>query len=303
GALALSYSNAIAFESPERVEGFAELRDEAVRQARRLDPGNADAAAATLPIHYFGRWAQCERLYRGLLRRHPDHSPIHHRLGMLLMDVGRWVEAVGSLAAAKSGNPLSPIIRYRFTVALWSAGLISEAEREIDQALDQWPQHGAIWQTKVKLLGLTGRPRMALAFMQDPARRPLEEVGETMRIRALLLTALASETRADVAAAVDAMLATVRAIPSSGMSAAINCARLGEVEIAEDILDGTLLGTGSWAHLRASSALVPPQTHPLFQPHASRLWPRPRFAALLSRIGLERHWAWTEKRPDFRRPG
>jgi len=303
GALALAYSQAIAAESPERLEGFAELRDEAVRQARRLDPGNADAAAAQAPSHNFGRWAQSERVYGELIRRHPAHASAYNYLGTLLMDVGRWNEAAGVLVAAKSRNALSPITRYRLSVALWSAGRISEADREIDEALDQWPQHGAIWQTKVKLLALTGRPRMALTFLQDPARRPMDEVGEPLATRALFITALASGKRADAAAAVDAMLATVWNISASAISTAINCARLGYAGLAQDLLDGALVGTGQWAGLRAAGSVVPPQIHPLFQPHAGSLWPTARFAALLSRIGLERYWASTGRLPDFRRRG
>ncbi|MBA2467541.1 MAG: winged helix-turn-helix domain-containing protein [Sphingomonas sp.] len=300
GALALAYSNVIAAESPNRVEGFAELRNEAIRQAQKLDPGNVDAALAQAPGHYFGRWAQSERLYGELIRRYPAHYKAHDWLGMLLMDVGRWNDAVGALAAGRARNALSPIIRYRLSVALWSAGRISDADREIDRALEQWPQHGAIWQTKVKFLALTGRPLMALGFMHDPARKPLEEVGEPFATRALFVTALASRAPADAARAVDAMVASVRVDARNAISSAINCSRLGYAELAQDILDGAFLATGQWAELRSRVSIMPP-THPLFQPHASGLWPSARFGALLNRISLERYWASSGRQPDFRR--
>jgi tetratricopeptide (TPR) repeat protein len=301
GALALAYSNALASESPDRVGGFEELREEAIRQAEQYDAGNADAAAARLPNHDFGRWAQVEQQYRGLISRHPAHSTGYNRLGTILMDVGRWDDAAGVLAAARARNALSPIIRYKLTVALWSAGRISEAEAEIDEALKRWPQHSAIWQTKVKLLALTGRPRVALALVGDPGSRPIDEDAEGSEARRLLLTALATGMRGDAERAVEAMLATVRAHPENGMPTALYCAALGHSDLALDMIEGVLLGIGNWAALRPKELPARVQTHPLFQPHARSLWPSPRFAELVKRIGLERYWAVTGTTPDFRR--
>ena len=68
------------------------------------------------------------------LPRFPNHPTGHHLLGSLLMDVGRWSEAVDALRKSKSRHALAPITRYKLTVSLWSAGRISEAEREIDEA-------------------------------------------------------------------------------------------------------------------------------------------------------------------------
>ena len=64
GALALAYNAATSSESPDRVEGFEELRKEAIRQAELHDPGNADAAAAQLPHHDYGRWIEVDKIYR-----------------------------------------------------------------------------------------------------------------------------------------------------------------------------------------------------------------------------------------------
>lgn len=300
GALALAYSITLWSESPDRVEGFAEMRKEAIRQAGIHDPGNADAAAAQLPGSYYGRWAQAEQVYRDLIRRHPAHPTAYHHYGTLLMDVGRWDDAVDVLEAAKARNSLSPPIRYKRTVSLWSAGRISEAEAEIDDALKQWPQHGAIWQTKVKLLALTGRPVMALALVNDPGARPIEEKGEPLERRRLTLTALVSGERGDVARVMNAMLVAVRSGHENGLTVAPYCALLGHSGLALDIIEGVLLGTGEWAALQPREA-ARMQTHPLFQPHARSLWANQRFAALVNHIGMERYWTATETAPDFRR--
>ena len=300
GALALAYDVAFSSESPDRVEGFEELRNEAVRQAELHDPGNADAAAAQLPRQDYGRWIEVEPIYRDLIGRHPANSTAYHRLGTLLMNVGRWNDAADALVAAKTRNALSPIIRYRLTVSLWSAGRISDAETEIDEALKRWPQHSAIWQTKLKLLALTGRPRVALALADDPGSRPIEETAEKFEARRLFYTALMTGIRGDVERAVEAMLATVRA-RTSEISTAIHCAALGNSGLALDLLEGALLGTGSWSALWPKELPLRVQTHPLFQPHARSLWTDPRFSALVGRIGLERYWTVSGSVPDFRR--
>ena len=298
--MALAYDIAFSSESPDRVWGFEELRKEAIRQAELHDPGNADAAAAQLPRHDYGRWIEVEPIYRGLIGRHPANSTAYHRLGTLLMNVGRWSDAVDAFVAAKTRNALSPIIRYKLTVSLWSAGRISEAETEIDEALKRWPQHSAIWQTKLKLLALSGRPRMALALADDPGSRPIEEGAETFEGRRLFYTALATGIERDVERAVESMLTTARA-GRNEMSAAINCAALGKSDLAIDLLEGVLLGIGNWSALRPKQFSGRFETHPLFQPHARDLWPSPKFAALVERIGLERYWAVTATAPDFRR--
>ena len=114
-------------------------------------------------------------------------------------------EAVVELRSAKARNNSSPVFRYKLIIALWSAGQITAAESEIDHAMQLWPQHGAIWQTKIKLLALTGRPKQALALASDPAARPLDQRdAPDMRGRLLFLTALSSGSRTDAQRAIDA---------------------------------------------------------------------------------------------------
>lgn len=300
GALALSYAHAIDNEAPERVAGFAERLREAVRNAERYDPGNADAATALLPTPYFGGWSKVEPIYRASIRRHPDHASGHALLGTVLMDVGRWTDAVSTLQAAKARNSSVPIIRYKLIVSLWGAGKISAAEDEIDEAMTLWPQHGAIWQTKIKILALTGRPLQALALANDPAARPVDEKdAPDMRGRALFLTALATGSRADIDRAIDAAQAKARAIEAERLNVALQATALGRVDLALDILGGVFLGSGAWAlRARTPSWLA---THPLFQPHARPLWTEPGFNRILAAIGLEHYWRASGIRPDYRR--
>jgi tetratricopeptide (TPR) repeat protein len=301
GALAVSYRTALDEEAPERVAGFQERLAEAIRNAERFDPGNADAAAAKLlAASPYGRWSELEPAYRDAIRRHPQHAAAYSLLGTLLMEVGRWSDAVIALRSAKARSSSSPVLRYKLIVALWSAGQITAAEDEINQAMQLWPQHGAIWQTKIKLLALSGRPKQALAFATDPAARPLAEVdapNHDMRLQ--FLTALATRSSADVDRAIAAMARQARTVEGDRVSQALYSAALGRVDLALDMLEGVYLGIGNWAVRSFRTGGL--TTHPLFQPHARPLWREPRFAKILTESGLERYWRSTGTMPDFRR--
>lgn len=300
GALAYEYRIALLNDSPQSVAGFEERLAEAVRQANRFSPGNADAEfARRLQELMFGRWLELEPVYRGLARRFPDHPAGHHMLGSLLMDVGRWDEAVVELGKAKARNPLAPMPRYKLVIALWSAGRISEAEQEIDEAL-RWSTHGAIWQTKVKLLAMTGRPQAALGIINDPAAWPDSSSEDYLQRWRQVLAAMISRSPADIAAALASLVEDARLTETAPVPTAFLCAILGDGETALDILEGSYLGTGEWAskHPADPSTLV---THPLFQPQARSLWGEARFGRILDGVGLERYWRTSGSVPDYRR--
>ena len=303
GALALSYRIALDEESPERVAGFEERLREAVRNAERYDPGNSDAAAALLLADsIFGQWSRLEPNYRTAIHRHPDHVAGYSLLGTLMMEVGRWSEAVGVLRAAKARSSSSPVLRYKLIVSHWAAGQISAAEDEIDQAMQLWPQHGAVWQTKIKLLALTGRPREALSLASDPAARPLDENdAPDVRGRLLFLTALATRSAIDIDRVIEAIVEKARAVELERLNMALQATALGRIGLALDILEGIYTGSGEWAlRLTARERLA---THPLFQPHARPLWQEPRFDRILAAVGLERYWKAAGTQPDYRRHG
>ena len=301
GALALSYRFAIEQEAPERVAGFEERLREAARNAERYDPGNDDAAIALLPVApIFGHWAQLEPVYRRAIASHPGHAGGYSLLGTLLMEVGRWSDAVKVLTAAKARGLSSPLLRYKLIVSLWSSGQISAAEDEIDQAMQLWPQHGAIWQTKIKLLALTGRPRQALALASDPAARPLEEKdAPDMAGRLVFLRALATRAPADIDQALAVTTAKARQMEAERLNMALQAVVLGRAGFALDILEGVFSNVGEWAE--PPSAKTELATHPLFQPHARPLWDEPRFSRILATVGLEDYWRLTGTLPDYRR--
>lgn len=299
GALAFAYRGALLGSSPDEVAGFEERLEEALRQADRYDPGNADAAfARQLNSHFFGRWEIMEPTYRDLAGRFPEHPTGHYLLGSLLMDVGRWSEAVEALRKAKARQALAPITRYKLAISLWSAGRISEAEREIDEAM-RWSIHSSIWQTKVKLLAMSGRPEAALAIVDDVSHRPMDTTDEQLQRWRAFLGAMASQAAPDIERAVTTIVAMARKI-SAPIPEALQCAMLGKSGIAFSILEGCYLGTGEWRSKRPADP-TSNASHPLFQPQAESLWGEPRFARIVERIGLERYWRVTKSLPDYRR--
>lgn len=299
GALAFAYRGALLGSPPDEVAGFEERLQEALRQADRYDPGNADAAfARRLHALHFGRWTAMEPIYRDLANRFPDHPTGHHLLGSLLMDVGRWNEAVEALRTSKAKHALGPITSYKLTVSLWSAGRISEAEDEIDKAM-RWSTHSSIWQTKVKLLAMTGRPEAALAIVSDASHRPADTTEEQLQRWRAFLGGMISRRAPDVDRAVAVLTAFARNVPTP-ISEAFQCAMLGRTDLALSMLEGCYLGTGEWASSRPSDP-TGNASHPLFQPQARTLWRDARFRRILDGIGLEQYWRATNSRPDYRR--
>ncbi len=297
GALAYAYRGSLESDPDlAQVAGYKDRLQEAIRQADRYDPGNADAAfARRLGGEFFGRWAEMEPVYRDLAKRYPKHPAGHYLLGSLLMDVGRWNDAVAALQAAKLRNALAPIPRYKLTTALWSSGRISQAEHEIDEAL-RWSMHSAIWQTKIKLLAMTGRPQAAMAVLNDISARPADTSEVQVERWRLFVAGMISP--ADREKALAAMLDYAQAdhVP---VPQAFQIAMLGDHATALDLLEGCYLGVGSWAAKRPADP-AGGATHPMFQPQARLLWREPRFERILDGVGLEQYWRATKRQPDYR---
>lgn len=299
GALAYAYRVSLSIDAdPAAIAGHEEKLQEAIRQADRLDPGNADAAfARRLVTNFFGRWTEMEPVYRDLSKRYAKDPGGHYLLGSLLMDVGLWNDAIKSLQIAKKRNALSPLIRYKLTVAFWSAGRISDAEHEIDDAL-RWSMHSAIWQTKIKLLAMTGRPQAAFAVLNDMTARPADTTEGHLERSQLFITALISGSQSDRDKAVARLVEFSRKDPVP-VSQAFQIAMLGDRDVALEILEGCYVGIGSWASKRPSDP-TSGASHPLFQPQARSLWGDPRFERILDGIGLEQYWRSANRQPDYR---
>jgi DNA-binding winged helix-turn-helix (wHTH) protein len=302
GALALAFSMAIEVnEPPDRIAEFKERLAEAARQAERYDPGNLDSEfALDMREDIFGQWTKKERAYRAFIRRAPHHVGGHQSLAWLLMDVGRWHEAVESHRRAKAINPNLPGNRHGLALSLWSAGQLTEAENETEESLRRWPRHVFFWEYKIKILAFTGRPAAALEIVNDRAGRPADYDETLINLWRAFLGALLSRSALDSERAIKVILGNARRVESPPLPEAFECAVLGRSDAAIEMLEGIYLGVGPWAPKGPNpyGRLV---THPLFQPQAKSLWDNPRFSRILDDIGLERYWREAGVQPDFRR--
>jgi len=162
----------------------------------------------------------------------------------------------------------------------------------------RWSIHSSIWQTKIKLLAMTGRPEAALAILNDGSARPADTTEPQLQRWRAFLGAMISRTAPDIEHAVTTLVAFARRI-STPIPEAFQCAMLGKTDLALSILDGCYLGIGEWGSKRPADP-TGNASHPLFQPQASSLWDEPRFGRILDGIGLEQYWRATGRQPDYR---
>jgi tetratricopeptide (TPR) repeat protein len=288
-------------EPPYRVSEFKLRLQEAAREAQRYDPGNLDAEfAVAMREDFFGQWTKWERAYRRFVQRAPGYVGGHQLLAWLLMNVGRWNEAVDAHRRAKALNPNLPGNRYGLILSLWSAGRLTEADSEIEESIRRWPRHPFLWEYKIKFLALTGRPAAALETVNDQAARPAAYDETDVNVWRAYLAALISRSNEDVERAIKIILDNARRIEAPPFPEAFECAVLGRPEATLDMLEGIYLGLGDWASKGPNpyGRLV---THPLFQPQAKSLWQNPRFNRILDDVGLERYWRDSGIKPDYRR--
>ncbi len=297
--LALAYRDG---GSPGEVSDPLSGRAKSVAAAKRaieIDLDNIDArlAMVLLPPSY-GNWAAIEAGCRRLLQRHPDHVTTRYELGMLMGEVGRWDEAIAQLQEVNRRDPFRPTAHYRLIHALWSVGRIDEAENAIDAAMERWPRHGAIWESKFRLLAFSGRPEAAIAFVNDASGRPPGYLTKTdLAYHLVVARSLSRGARADFDAAAARMFERIVQEPSSP-ACIPEFAALGRLDDAFALAEGYFFGRG-----KLSRVAVPQDdrvTAFLFYPSTAAMRRDPRFTALTRKIGLERYWRITKTSPDYR---
>ncbi|HET7816903.1 MAG TPA: winged helix-turn-helix domain-containing protein [Sphingomicrobium sp.] len=305
GLLALTLRN-MAEESPSSAVSQRVLEAEgAARRALALDrkDPNARTALATLRPE-FGRWAEVEDALRLILRDAPDNGPALAYLTMLLQAVGRARESFVLNERVAALEPLSPVHQFRRALKLWILGRNSDADLRIDQALQLWPRHPAVWNARMMIFAFTGRPGAALAMVDDAADRPAFPDKALDNWRASL-RALASRADSDIAAARRANVAAARISPAHATWGMMAQSALGEVDAAFEIAETTLLRRGkSVGNISGGqggfgiSDQFWRRTMNLFTPATAAMRADPRFKDLCEGIGMLRYWRARGIGPD-----
>ncbi len=217
----------------------------------------------------------------------------------LLGNVGRWKEAAAFSRKFDRTKFLLPGADRKVVINLWAEGSLQEADRALEAAVKQWPQHPQIFRTRVAYLMYSGRAPEALEILRRQPDWPVEIRPDY--IVAVQATAEALAGQRPPSAAVKAALDYLADNPSAVLQVAQACVALGDAPTAFALFDGYFFGEGSWGRLAPKGGDQDRVTSLLFQPPMRPVWREPRFDRLLERIGLDAYWRQSGIEPDFRR--
>ena len=282
GLLALTYSW-IDQQVPaaEASSSAARARD-AVARALELDPHSEYALAARawlVPV--FGNWLEAEGVCRAALTRQPRSALLLNRLTDVLLQVGRWREALPVSASLQARDLFSPSCWRLRALTLQDNGRIEEAGQAIRQGMRLFPRHPLVWFTHLNFLTDTGRTGEAFAFLADRGARPIELTDDTWAVNDSVVRALDTRAAHDIEVALAALRETVlRGLYSTGR-AIVFAASVNRLDEAYRMIDDYYFGRG---------VAGPRSTHVLFHPTTAALRADARFARLTAKLGLDRYW-------------
>lgn len=269
-----------------------------------LQPDARVALSTLMPL--FGDWSNRRARLLQVLADTQDHFPARHELAVLEMATGRVSAAVPIIEALLAEDPLAATLHYKRGFHLYCLGERDPMDRVLDNALQLWPRHGAIWQCRTFTLAFTGRAEAALALLDDEAQRP-PMPPQTEQFHRLALTALTSANASKVTDSVRAISEAAN-WQSLAVSAVVYLTALGAIHDAMAVCERYYLREGAPIMLRHGPSsetsindLHRRVTQPLFLPVTEPLRSHPRFMQLCERIGLTEYWERAEVEPDFLR--
>ena len=294
GALALQYCCTLDWFAPRPDANQLKIAGRsAARRALQLDPDNADAVAALLMMDSpYRRWDEVERGLRGLLARHSDHNIAELGLARLMIETGRFADAIEIFGRLAAKNPSWPYGRWRVADGLLTLGRLQEAEEQIETGLRLWPRNFNMWLAKSRYLIVSGAPADAVRFVRDASTQPLDR-DDLLQREILIVEAAAERSPAAVKRARDALLSLAGtgevAIP------AMELPFIGEVDLAFEMYEGYFLDHGPWK----TGPVERRFTGGLFEVETEQLRKDARFMPLLHAIGLDRYYRLAGVKPDY----
>ncbi|MFL6724883.1 MAG: winged helix-turn-helix domain-containing protein [Sphingomicrobium sp.] len=304
----VALTQAMLAEDGGREAGVAvQKADRAARIALALDPNepNARLALVTLQRSTLDLATNEDRL-REILAIAPDNIETMDSLWGLLQSAGRSRDALALVERANVLEPFAASLHFPKAQLLWILGRNAEADRVIDRAMIYWPEHEIVRFARFTIYAYTGRPRAALAMLDDPKTRPQIYSPDEISLWRVSLAALDQRTPASIAAARSANLDAARQNPRRSNIAILVLSALGEVDAAFDIANGLLLFRRP-AELRpqAPARQAPVKSTGwrsapwMFTPPVAPMRADPRFNALCDGIGLTEYWAKRGIKPDY----
>ena len=141
----------------------------AAQKALRIDETLAEAHATLGAVlhEYDWKFAESEEEFKRALDLNPNYATAHHWYAELLLDLGRYDEAVAEIRIAQSLDPLSLIINT-------AVGTLLTASGRHDEAIDQL-------QKAIEMDGNFARAHLRLAFAYEDVGRFTDAAAEYER--------------------------------------------------------------------------------------------------------------------------
>jgi len=299
GALAMAYAVRKRVAPLSERSGLDLRSRSAAERALHLDDHEVRALGALRLIDPIYRdWLAVEKADRIALQKAPKFPILLFILSDMLGNVGRWKDAANYSRQFDRKKFLIPGADRKVIVDLWCSGDIQAADAALATAVERWPQHPQVWQTRLGYLLYSGRPGEALQMLGSGAERPIEITPEFVAAAEAIAAALVG--RLARTSAITKIHEYLARNPAWALQAAQACTALGAADPALDILDGYYFGRGKWAAVAPAAGDADRITNRLFQPPMKLLWADPRFATLLQSTGLEDYWRRSGTTPDFR---
>lgn len=305
----LAYALARRAEYGDAGEAGAALleSERAARAALALTPKEPNALLALVGLERsMLDFATTEDRLQDILAIDPDNTFVMRNLWSLLQSTGRSRDSLAMIERAIDVEPLAAANNFPRAQLLWILGRNAEADRMIDQAMQYWPEHRFVRFARFTILAFTGRPRAALAMLDNPQARPQQFTPEALALWRVSLAALDQPTPAKVAAARRANLEVAKRNPGLSNQAFLVLSQLGDVDAAFEVANGLFLyrqsverrstQAGKQAPARSDGWRFAPW---LFTPPGAAVRADPRFKGLCDGIGLTEYWAKRRIRPDY----
>lgn len=286
----------IAHNGSKAAYQAAEMRaHSAIDRALALDPRNANAwMAKWVAYPARGAFFESERALRQGLAFHPDIDHLWLGLADFLKCVGRMREAAAAITrtiALDSGH-IDPAISWISIASFTGAGQLKEADQAAARGMALFPRHPLTWLHRIYLLMFTGRAVEALATLRDVDGRPPDQHDDDVSGMILVAEALNSGVRRDIDKAAAAQLALAKKGERAAENAFMFLAGLDRLDEAFAVARSCYVGP---------DANIPPVRFApnLFEPGCKAMRKDPRFATLMSEMGLAAYWQKAGVKPDY----
>ncbi len=305
----LAYTQALHAELGEGPGVDAALRESegAARAALAIDRNEPNALLAVYMLQRSTLdLATSEDHLRAILARDPNDIFAMRQLWGLLQTAGRSRDALALVERALAIKPLAAANNFPKAQLLWILGRTAEADRVIDRAMQYWPDHWFVRGARFSIFAYTGRPRAALAMLDNEETRPQSFSSASVALWRVSLAALDQRSPASIAAARKANVEAAERDLKLSTQAICVLSTLGEVDSAFEIVDALFaVRAAADARLQSAANRGPVRSTAwrfapwLFIPPTAPLRADPRFRSLCDGIGLTEYWANRGIRPDY----